>query len=176
MKRLPTTFIFIPLFLGCTEKETEAEVTSVSYIAKSSSFYLSNTCSGEGFETPDSSFMNQTITLSSDGKMEMFTGAHCDLISIETPQECIENGECDCDFTYTVEECETAECTWSLYEWTEDETITVGYTQEESIIVISGSAQTDIYDDITITLSGNTLTWIMILDDSCIEMIYEAIE
>lgn len=166
--------IMLPFLFCCSQEEKEEPVTSIVYTSISSTLYFSSTCSGEGIETPLESLLDQRITLYSDGGMEMFTGAHCDHPSIETQEECVENGECDCDFTLSSEECNIAECSWSLYEWSPEYMVEAGYTQEGIEITINGSAQTDVYDDITITLIEDILTWNMILDDGCIVIVYQS--
>ena len=173
MKYTALPFVLLAL-ASCAGKETVEEVTSAVYTATQSTIYFSATCTGEALETPEDALIEQTITLYSDGRMEMYTGGHCESPSIPSEQLCIESGACSCDFTYSTEECESAECEWQLYEWREEKTVKTSYTQAGSEITVVGSGQTDAYDDITITLIDDVLTWQMVLGDSCIEVIYEA--
>ena len=173
MKEIALPFVLLAL-TSCAKEDTVEEVTSATYSITQSTIYFSATCTGEAIETPEDTLIEQTITLYSDGKMEMYTEGHCESPSIPSEQVCIESGECSCDFTYSMEECESAECSWELYEWKEEETVRVSYTQEGTEILVAGSGQTDAYDDITITLIEDVLTWRMVLGDSCIEVIYEA--
>ena len=91
MKYTTWPFVFLTL-AGCAGKETVEEITSAVYTATQSTIYFSATCTGEALETSEDMLLEQTITLYSDGRMEMYTGSHCESTSISSEQLCIESG------------------------------------------------------------------------------------
>ena len=157
MKKIIAIIALSLLVIGCSEDDGGAE-DSTTYTLTAALVYFSNECSGASVDMVET-LPEQTITLNDSGTLEQYTEAYCDDITITTESECeLENMTCGDNDD---EQCE----------WNEAQTQTLYYTQDGTSIVITGFEE----EGLTITLSGDTMTWQAAMDGMCMQMIYENI-
>ncbi len=165
MKKIIAIITLTLLIIGCSKDDGGAE-SSTTYTLTQALLYSASGCSNnlnwddatDIIEEIPGISLPQTITLNDNGTLEQYIEAYCDDITITTQSECeLENMTCGDNGD---EQCE----------WNEAQTQTLYYTQDGTSIAI-----TELEEELSITLSGDTMTWEAEIEGMCIQLIYENI-
>lgn len=160
MKKIIAIITLTLLIIGCSEDGGGAE-SSTTYTLTQVLMYLTGECSGNNYIDMAALMPEQTITINDNGTLDMYMASHCDDITITTQSEC--------ETEMTCGDNDNEQC-----EWNAASTETLPYTQNGTSITIIG-LDAMLGEGLTITLSGDTMTWTANADGMCMQMIYENI-